>query len=68
MEALQVKNKLLRQENLGLQQALHTKKKHKKNCFTMDLQQREEYCGSGVFWSPREVRECRTRGRETPGS
>lgn len=29
VEALQVKNKLLREENLGLQEALNTKKKHK---------------------------------------
>ncbi len=61
VEALQVKNKLLREENLGLQEALNTRKKHKKKRNTLDLQQREEYYGAGVFWSPGKVREGRAR-------
>ena len=65
VEALQVKNKLLREEHLGLQEALNTKKKHKTKRNTLDLQQREEYHGSSVFWSSRKVREGRARSCET---
>jgi hypothetical protein len=58
VEALQVNNKLLREENAGLRDALTTKKKHKKKRNTLDLQQREEYHSTGVFWSPRKLREA----------
>jgi hypothetical protein len=61
VEALQVKNKLLREENLGLKEALHTRKKHKRKRNTLDLQQREEYNSVGVFWSPKKLREGRAR-------
>ncbi|KNG52820.1 pogo transposable [Stemphylium lycopersici] len=61
VEALQVNNKLLREENAGLRDALTTKKKHKKKRNTLDLQQREEYHSAGVFWSPRKLREAEAR-------
>lgn len=35
VEALQVKNKLLCEENLGLQEALNTRKRHKKKRNTL---------------------------------
>jgi uncharacterized protein (DUF2461 family) len=40
---------------------LSTKKKHKKQGKTLDLQQRQEYYGGAVFWSPRKMREARVR-------
>lgn len=58
VEALQANNKLLREENAGLRDALTTKKKHKKKRNTLDLQQREEYHSAGVFWSLRKLREA----------
>jgi hypothetical protein len=65
--SLQVNNKLLREENLGLQEALNAKKKHKTKRTTMVLQQREEFHGGAVFWSPRKLRETqRCRAVTTP--
>lgn len=61
VEALQVKNKLLREENLGLQEALDTKNKKQKKRNTLDLQQREEYYGGSIFRSPKKLREARWR-------
>jgi hypothetical protein len=58
---LQVQNQLLTEENLGLREALNTKKKRKKKSKTLDLQQREEYHSGSVFWSPRKVREAQAR-------
>ncbi|KAI9874588.1 MAG: hypothetical protein M1823_007651, partial [Watsoniomyces obsoletus] len=43
--------------------ALNTKKKYKKKSNTLDLQQREEYHGGAVFWSPSKIREARFRER-----
>ena len=51
---LQVTNELLRDENNGLQNGLKLKQKHKKKGKVLDLQQREEYHGGAVFWSPRK--------------
>ncbi len=59
--SLQTQNELLHHENDGLTGALDTKKKRKKKSNTMDLQQREEYHSSAVFWSPRKLREGRAR-------
>lgn len=63
---LQVQNQLLEDENRGLRYALNTKKKHKKKSSTLDLQQREEYNGGAVFWSPSKLREARFRERVKP--
>jgi hypothetical protein len=57
--SLQTQNELLHHENKGLTRALEAKKKHKKKSKTMDLQQRKEYHGGAVFWSPRKLREAR---------
>ncbi|KAF2031225.1 hypothetical protein EK21DRAFT_26134, partial [Setomelanomma holmii] len=54
---LQVSNELVRGENNRLQEALKIKKKHKKKGRVLDLQQREEYHGGAVLWSPRKLRE-----------
>lgn len=61
LHRLQVQNELLRYENKGLKESLVTKKKHNKHSKPLDLQQREEYHGGAVFWSPRKVREARAR-------
>ena len=42
-------------------EAITTKKKHKKKGKALDLQQRQEYHGGAVFWSPRNMREARAR-------
>ncbi|RMZ66343.1 pogo transposable [Pyrenophora seminiperda CCB06] len=61
LHSLQVQNELLHHENKGLRTALSTKHKHKKKSKPLDLQQRKEYHGGAVFWSPRKVREARAR-------
>jgi hypothetical protein len=58
---LQVQNELITQENRGLKEAAQIRKKHKKKGVPLDLQQRQEYHGGAVLWSPRKVREARTR-------
>jgi hypothetical protein len=55
------RNELLSDENEGLRMALSTKKKHNKKSKVLDLQQREEYHGGAVFWSPRKMREAQAR-------
>ena len=49
---ISVQNELLKHENEGLREALQHKKKHKKKGKPLDLQQRQEYHGGAVFWSP----------------
>jgi hypothetical protein len=61
LHSLQVQNELLHHENQGLREALAVKKKHTKRGQPLDLQQRKEYHGEAVFWSPRKVREARVR-------
>ncbi|RMZ66324.1 pogo transposable [Pyrenophora seminiperda CCB06] len=61
LHSLQVNNELLRDQNAGLQQELDAKGKTKAAKHTMDLQQREEYHGGAVLWSPRKIREARAR-------
>jgi hypothetical protein len=51
----------LQTQNEGLKQALTAHKKHKKKGKQLDLQQRKEYRGGTVFWSPRKIREARAR-------
>jgi hypothetical protein len=58
---LQVNNELISQENEGLREALQTKKKHKQKGVPLDLQQRQEYHGGAVMWSPRKGREAEVR-------
>jgi len=58
---LSVQYELLQHENEGLKEALQHKKKHKKKGKALDLQQRQEYHGGAVHWSPRKLREARAR-------
>ena len=58
---ISVQNELLRYEINRLKEALLIKKKHKKKGKLLNLQQRQEYHGGAVFWSPRKVREARVR-------
>jgi hypothetical protein len=50
-------HELLINENEGLRKALTTKKKHIKKGKVLDLQQRQEYHGGAVFWSPPKMAE-----------
>jgi hypothetical protein len=61
--SFQTHNDLLNSENEGLRQALALKRKHKKKSKPLDLQQRKEYHGGAVFWSPSKLREARFRER-----
>ena len=45
----------------GMKEALSIKEKRKKKGRALDLQQRQEYHGGAVFWSPRKIREARVR-------
>jgi hypothetical protein len=56
---LSVQNELLKHENEGLKETLQHKQKHKKKSKALDLQQRQEYHGGAVCWSPRKLREAR---------
>jgi hypothetical protein len=58
---LQVQNELLNHENHGLREALSSKKKHSKKGKALVLQQRQEYHGGAVFWSPRKLQEALVR-------
>ena len=58
---LSVQNELLHHDIDGLRQTLLTKQKRRKKSKALDLQQRKEYHGGSVFWSPRKVREARVR-------
>jgi hypothetical protein len=51
----------LKHEVEGLKEALQHKEKHKKKGKALDLQQRQEYHGGAVHWSPRKLREARAR-------
>jgi hypothetical protein len=57
------RNELLTDENEGLREALTAKKKHSKKGKVLDLQQRQEYHGGAVFWSPRKKAEAEARDR-----
>jgi hypothetical protein len=60
---LSVQNELLKHETDGIKQALSVKEKRKKKGKALDLQQRKEYHGGAILWSPRKVREARTMER-----
>jgi hypothetical protein len=61
LHSLQVQNELLHHENDGLRAALTTKRKQRVKSKRLDLQQRKDFHGGAVFWSPRKIREARTR-------
>jgi hypothetical protein len=61
IHSLQVNNELLHHGNLGLQQALNAKKKHKKKSMTLDLQNKDTWHSGAQFYSPRKVEEGRRR-------
>jgi hypothetical protein len=58
---LSVQNDLLNSKVDGLTEALQRKEKHKKKGKPLNLQQRQEYHGGAVFWSPRKIREAQAR-------
>ncbi|KAF1936727.1 hypothetical protein EJ02DRAFT_479291 [Clathrospora elynae] len=58
---LSVQKELLKHENEGLKEALQQKQKHKKKSKALDLQQRQEYHGGTVCWSPCKFREAQAR-------
>jgi hypothetical protein len=58
---LQVQNELLNHKDHGLREALSSKKKHSKKGKALNLQQRQEYHGGAVFWSPCKLQEARVR-------
>ncbi|KNG46898.1 hypothetical protein TW65_06403 [Stemphylium lycopersici] len=58
---LSVQNELLKHKVDGLKEAHQHKKKHKRKVKALDLQQRQEYHGGAVHWSPRKLREARAR-------
>jgi hypothetical protein len=58
---IHISNYILNTENDGLRDALAHTRKQKKKSKPLDLQQREEYHGGAIFWSPRKVREARVR-------
>ena len=58
---LSTQSELLYHENDGLREALVSTKKRKKNGKRLDLQQRKEYHGGAVLWTPRKVREANAR-------
>jgi hypothetical protein len=55
---LSIQNQLLHNEIVGLKSALKQKKKHSKKNFNLPLQQRQEYHGGAVFWSPNKRQEA----------
>jgi hypothetical protein len=60
---LSTENQVIHHEIQGLREALQVKKKHKVKGKVIDLQQRQEYHGGGVLYSPRKVREGKMRRR-----
>jgi hypothetical protein len=61
LHSISVQNEPLKHEVRGLREALASKKRVQKRNKPLDLQQRKEYDGGSVFWSPRKVREARVR-------
>jgi hypothetical protein len=61
LHSLQTHNELLHHKYEGFMRALEARKKHKKKSKTMDLQQRKDYHGDTVFWSPRKLRKACAR-------
>jgi hypothetical protein len=61
LHSIAVQNELLKHEDRRLREALASKQKGQKRSKPLDLQQRKEYHGGFVFWSPMKVREARVR-------
>jgi hypothetical protein len=61
LHSISVQIQRFQHENMGLKEALAVKKKHKKCGKPLGLQQRQEYHGGAVLWSPRKVREACAR-------
>ncbi|KAF1941807.1 hypothetical protein EJ02DRAFT_318031, partial [Clathrospora elynae] len=59
LHSISVQNQLLLHEVKGLREALLNKNKRQKHSKPLDLQQRKEYHGGAVVWSPRKFREAR---------
>jgi hypothetical protein len=59
LHSLQVQNELLNYENKGLRDTVATKKKHANKSKPLEMQQRKKFYATGVFYSPRKVREAR---------
>jgi flagellar biosynthesis GTPase FlhF len=58
---ISIQNELLHNEIVGLKNSLQRKKKHSKKSHTLPLQQRQEYHGGAVLWSPSKRREAEHR-------
>ncbi|KAJ6276517.1 hypothetical protein J3E71DRAFT_187172, partial [Bipolaris maydis] len=64
LHSLQVRNELLQHENEQLRSAIPIKKRPRKHNRVLDLQQQQECQSTAVVWSPRSIREARTRDLE----
>ena len=60
-QRLAVQNQLLHHEIKDIKKSLKAKKKYKKCGKPLDLQQRKQYHGRAVFWSPSKTRKSRAR-------
>jgi membrane protein involved in colicin uptake len=58
---LQADKDIAEYKNEQLQQALQLKTKHQKHSKPLNLQQRRNWRGGAVLWSPRKIREANTR-------
>jgi hypothetical protein len=61
---LHVQNKLLSNENLSLREAITVQKKLSKKSKPLNLQEGEDYTGGAIIYSPRKVKEARTRAAQ----
>jgi hypothetical protein len=58
---LQVNQELKDYQILGLEKALKARTKQKKKSTVLELQQREDYYGGAVFYSPRKIKEAQEK-------
>ncbi|KAF1364062.1 hypothetical protein EJ07DRAFT_101817, partial [Lizonia empirigonia] len=56
-----IQNQLVDEEIQGFKSSLKRKKKQSKKSYTLPLQQRQEYHGGAVMWSPSKRREAEHR-------
>ena len=61
MQAVSVRNTLLKRENERLKEALTNEKKRRQHSKPLQLEAPLEYYGGAVFWSPKKVQEARDR-------
>jgi hypothetical protein len=64
LHSLAVQNKLLQEENSGLQEALEDKKKRKDCGKCLNLQRKDLYHGGATFWLPRKIRQAQAHELE----